>query len=98
MKNEIKGKKEVKNKVYEDATINIDGYHFEGCTFKRCVIETNRGEFNLVSCGFEGCRLSLGGNALSIAILLKMFFGDRPIFFEEKVGQDLLAQAFTRHE
>lgn len=70
--------------TFRNEVIDLDFTHWEKCNFLECTIHTNYGIFKLVKCDFVDCNLSLGGSAQTVALLIKGFFPDKPIHFENK--------------
>lgn len=68
-----------KNKRFVKKRIELDGNFYEHCHFAECLIVLEKGETELASCTFQGCRLMLLGQALHIAKILQNFIGDKPL-------------------
>ena len=68
-----------KNKKFVKKRIELDGNSYEHCDFEECLIVLEKGETELKSCTFQGCRLMLLGQALHIAKILQIFIGDKPL-------------------
>ena len=68
-----------KNKKFVKRRIELDGHSYEHCDFDECLIVLEKGETELKSCTFQGCRLMLLGQALHIAKILQIFIGDKPL-------------------
>jgi hypothetical protein len=64
----------VENEAFEGQDIFLDGHTWKQCTFTNCNIIMERGEFDLVGCSFNGCRLSARGGAMTILKVAKLFF------------------------
>jgi hypothetical protein len=69
----------VEAEVFENQDIKLDFTRWKSCTFKHCNIIVKYGEFDLVDCHFDDCRLSLDGNAVTILKICKLFFPEIPI-------------------
>ena len=66
--------------------VRLDYTSWNGCIFKECEIVAVVGDFDLINCEFHGCKLSLSGNASTIAKLMYVFYPDKiPITF--KLGE-----------
>jgi len=68
-----------KNKKFVKKRIELDGNSYEHCDFEGCLIVLEKGETELKSCTFQGCRLMLLGQALRLAKILQIFIGDKPL-------------------
>lgn len=69
----------VEKKVFENQDVYIDGHSWIDCKFIKCNIIAERGDFDLVSNSFDGCRLSVKGPAEGIIRLAKGFFPELPV-------------------
>jgi len=69
----------VESELYENQDIKLDFTRWKECTFKGCNIIVKHGEFDLVNCHFENCKLTLDGNAIAIIKVCKLFFPQIPL-------------------
>ncbi len=69
----------VEAEVFTNQDIKLDFTRWKECTFKNCNIIVKYGEFDLVGCNFDKCKLTLDGNAVSILKVCKMFFPQIPV-------------------
>ena len=74
----------IEGKTFRDQLIDLDFTIWEKCSFIDCTIHISYGIFKLRNCDFSNCKLSLRGAAGTVAKLIKLFFKDNPIFFEEE--------------
>jgi hypothetical protein len=65
--------------VFENQDIKLDFTRWKNCTFRNCRILIKYGEFDLVDCHFDTCRLVLEGNAIAIIKVCKLFFPQIPL-------------------
>lgn len=72
----------VEGQTFRNQFIELDFTHWEKCSSVNYTIHTSPGIFKLINCDFSNCKLSSGGSAETVARLIKLFFPDRPIFFE----------------
>lgn len=63
----------------EGLSISLESYDWEGCTFKDCEILITDGDFSLVNCHFDDCRLKLSGKAVAIAKVIELFSQGKPL-------------------
>jgi len=63
--------------------IYLDGHSWFRCTFKNCNIIIERGEYSVIQCDFNGCKLTAKGNAIAILKIAKMFFPQIPLIDDE---------------
>jgi len=85
-----------KDKVFIGEHIRLDYSSWENCVFKECEIITLTGDFYLHGCEFTGCKLTLEGNAQTIAKLMYLFFPDKiPLIFPEG-GPEPLASNLSK--
>jgi hypothetical protein len=70
----------VDGEVFENQDVKLDFSQWKNCTFKKCNIIVKYGEFDLVGCNFDKCRLTLDGNAVTIAKMIEMFSRRPPDF------------------
>lgn len=68
----------VDGELLENQDVKLDFTRWRNCTFKNCNIIVKYGEFDLVGCHFDKCRLSLGENASVIAQVV-MMFSQKPV-------------------
>ena len=84
-------------KIFRKEDVYLDGHSWERCLFDNCNIIIERGEFDLINCEFYNCRLTLRGNAIAIAKVLKLFYPDMPIWFaDEETKQQVLERMKKR--
>lgn len=69
----------VEHQTFTDDDIYLDEHSWFDCKFINCRIIIERGEFDLIQCSFDTCKLIAKGNAISIIKLLKLFYPDIPI-------------------
>ena len=69
----------VENELFQNQDVKLDFTRWKECTFKNCNIIIKHGEFDLVGCHFDTCKLSLQGNAITILQVCKMFFPQIPL-------------------
>jgi len=85
-----------RDKVFIGESIRLDYSRWENCVFKDCEIITLTGDFDLVNCDFQNCKLTLEGNAQTIAKLMHLFFPDKiPLIFPEG-GPEPLASTLSK--
>jgi len=77
---------EVKEKIFVNQDVYLDGHSWNKCTFKNCNIIVERGDFDAVNCTFDSCRLTAKGGAIAILKIAKGFFPQIPIK-EPSVGE-----------
>ncbi len=68
----------VKNKTFENQTVELDGMEFQGCIFKNCRIQFNGKApvMGVFHCHFEGCELGMGGAAeITVRYLRAIYHG-----------------------
>jgi hypothetical protein len=65
----------VDSKVFTNEDIMLDFNRWRNCTFRNCNIIVKYGEFDLVSCNFDKCRLTLNGNAVAVMKVCELFSG-----------------------
>lgn len=80
-------------KTFQNTDVFLDYSDYEKCNFINCTIHTDSGIFRLVNCDFTNCRLDMGTQARNIALLIKLFYPDTPIWFE---GQETKQQVLQR--
>ena len=68
-----------KNKKFIKERIELDGHFYEHCDFEGCLIILEKGETEIETCTFKGCRLMLMGQALRIAKILQVFIKEKPL-------------------
>lgn len=69
-------------RTFRNEVIELDFTIWEKCVFVNCTIHSTYGIFGLKDNDFSNCKLSLDGQALTVARLLHLFFPDKPIHFE----------------
>jgi len=69
----------VDSKVFQNEDVKIDFTRWKNCTFRNCNIIVKYGEYDLVDCKFDGCRLTLEGNAIAIIKVCKLFYPEIPV-------------------
>lgn len=74
----------VESELFENQDVKLDFTRWRNCTFKKCVIIIAHGEFDLVGCNFDDCRLSVVGNAATVIQVAKMFFPEIPVIETSK--------------
>ena len=83
-------------KTFRNETVDLENRWFEKCSFVKCVICADRGNFSLVDCDFSECKLSLGKYAVTIAKLLKLFYPDTPIWIEGEATKEQVLQRMKK--
>jgi hypothetical protein len=68
-----------KNKKFVKERVELDGHSYQHCDFEGCLIILEKGQTEIKNCSFKGCRLLLIGQALSIAKILQIFIGEKPL-------------------
>ena len=56
-----------------DTIIQMDGHHFENCTFTNCILAYSGGDFSWLNCSFDRCQLRFIGSAQKTINFLKAF-------------------------
>jgi len=83
-------------RTFRNERIPIDYSIYERCTFVNCELYTESGVFSLVNNDLSGCKLNLGGAARNIAVLIKMFYPDMPIWFEPDETKEQVLQKMKK--
>jgi len=65
-------------------SISLEHYDWHGCTFKDCEILVSEGDFSLINCNFNACRLSLSGKAIAVTKVVELFSQGKPTKFIDK--------------
>ena len=81
--------------VFRNKRIELDGHSYEKCNFINCELYTEIGNFSLIDNDLSNCRLGLGGFAQNIAVLIKMFYTDMPMWFSPET-KDLVLQKMKK--
>lgn len=68
----------------EGLSVSLEGYDWEGCTFKDCEILVSEGDFSLISCHFKDCKLALSGKAAGIGKVIELFSQGKPLKLLDK--------------
>jgi hypothetical protein len=76
--------------VFRNKRIELDGHSYQKCTFVNCELYTEIGNFSLVENDFSNCSLGLGGFAQNVAVLIKMFYPDTPLWFKPETKEQVL--------
>lgn len=84
--------KQTIGKTFRNERVELDYSTYEKCSFIKCEIYTNVGDFSLIDNDFSDCRLSLGPNARNIAKLIQLFFPDMPIWFAPEENREQVLQ------
>ncbi len=63
----------IEEELFENQDVKLDFSRWKKCTFKNCNIIVKYGEFDLVGCHFDNCKLTLEGNAIAIMEVCKLF-------------------------
>jgi hypothetical protein len=63
----------VDGELLENQDVKLDFTRWKNCTFRNCNIIVKYGEFDLVGCHFDKCRLTLDGNAIAVMEVCKLF-------------------------
>jgi hypothetical protein len=63
---------EVRDRVYKQQRVQLDGYIFTNCVFLGCDVFTGRGNFVLRECFFNNCRLYFVGSANRVVKLANL--------------------------
>ena len=74
----------VDGEVFENQDVKLDFTRWKNCTFRNCNIIVKHGEFDLVGCNFDKCRLTLNGNAVAILTIAKLFYPQIPLINDTK--------------
>ena len=69
----------VRNQTFKNEDIYLDGHSWFKCKFHNCNIIIERGEFDVVQCEFQDCKLTAKGNAISMLKIVKLFFPQIPL-------------------
>ena len=72
----------IESQTFKDEDIYLDGHSWFGCKFINCRIIIERGEFDVMQCSFDSCKLVAKGNAVSIVKTLKLFYPGIPLIDE----------------
>ena len=83
-------------RTFRNETVNLDFSDYEKCSFINCIMHTDYGIFRLVDCDLSDCKLDLGHPAQNIAMLIKMFFPDMPIWIEGKETKQEVLQRMKK--
>ena len=75
---------QVIGQIFRNKRVELDGHSYEKCTFINCELYTELGYFKLTENDLSGCKLNLGGFAQNIAVLIRMFYPDMPLWIEGK--------------
>jgi hypothetical protein len=89
------GRIEVRDKTFENQDVNLDGRTWIGCKFGDCNIIMEYGDFDVISCTFERCRLSARGGAVGILKLAKGFFPQIPLIESSGTSNSVLDEQTT---
>ena len=74
----------VEEKVFVGQSVRLDYSRWVNCVFKECEIIAKTGDFDLIGCDFQNCKLILKGEAKTIARLMYLFYPDKiPLIFPE---------------
>jgi len=74
----------VEENVFVGQSIRLDYSKWINCVFKDCEIIAKIGDFDLIGCEFHGCKLTLKGEAQTVARLMYLFYPDKiPLIFPE---------------
>ncbi|MEH3452378.1 hypothetical protein [Phytobacter diazotrophicus] len=69
-----------------DEFIELDGNHYEKCTFKNCeIVFKGLLPFNLIGCDFIGCKWRFDGPAANTMNFLKIMYKDMGAFGKQMV-------------
>ena len=82
--------------TFKNEAVNLDFSHYEKCSFINCTIYTDYGTFKLVDCDFSNCRLDLGHPAQNIAMLIRLFFPDMPVWIEGKETKEQVLERMKK--
>lgn len=63
----------VEGELFQNQDVKLDFTRWKNCTFKNCNIIVKYGEFDLVGCHFDKCKLTLEGNAITVMEVSKLF-------------------------
>lgn len=78
----------VRNQTFKDEDVYLDGHNWFNCKFYNCNIIIERGEFDVVQCTFDGCKLVAKGNAVSILKIARLFFPQIPLINDKEFIDD----------
>jgi len=65
----------IRDRVYRDSEISLDGYRFVNCAFINCTLRTSKGSFHMDRCFIHLCTVLPRGNAARIIALTAVFVG-----------------------
>ena len=69
----------VEGVTFRNQNVKLDFTRWKKCTFSKCNIIVKHGEFDVIDCDFDNCKLTLDGNAITILKICKLFFPEIPI-------------------
>lgn len=69
----------VEGQTIENQEIKLDFTRWKKCVFNKCNIIVKYGEFDIVDCGFNDCKITFDGNALVIMKFAKLFVPQLPV-------------------
>ncbi len=69
----------IEHNEFNDQDIRLDGKSWFSCLFYNCNIIMEIGDFEIVDCEFNGCKLTAKGNAIAILKVAKLFFPGIPL-------------------
>ena len=73
--------------TFENITVELDGNHYELCTFQNCeIIYKGMLPFNLIGCTFNGCKWKFDGPAANTVNFLKMMYKNMGDFGKQMVN------------
>ena len=74
----------IRNQTFNNEDVYLDGHSWFNCKFDKCNIIIERGEFDLVQCSFDSCKLTAKGNAIAILKVAKLFYPQIPLINDKE--------------
>jgi hypothetical protein len=68
----------IQGETFENQDIKLDFSQWKKCTFRECNLIVKYGEFDLVECSFQSCRITFVDNAKNILRICKLFYPETP--------------------
>lgn len=69
----------VEHKTFKNEDMYMDGHSWFRCKFINCNIIIERGDFDVIFCNFDKCKLTAKGNAVAILKMAKLFYPQIPL-------------------
>ena len=70
--------------TFKNQNVNLDGHNWTRCKFMSCNIIIEYGDYSVIGCHFNDCKLSAKGNAIGILKIAKLFFPSIPLIESDK--------------